>query len=508
MLVGTTLAESDESKFWLGKAESACDEIKRGDPADQAFTRLLQIYAEWGQLEKAGELTKRIRNSSRRLWAHILVARHYAEAGNLELCKLQLELAKPLAVKPRARDELIHAYFEYAKSPSLASSFIKSQYDDSESNKKLCEVLARHGYLDKAFDIAEYEINTERQLNLKLMATIEAAKSARIEDAEQAVRHLAMRGATEYDQQRVWSELSKALYRKDDLESARHYAKRLTDAKIKRSNRYLKRIEDGVPLNALYIRMHSPERSVNSEIPLRTDDPEVANRILEEVIAEAERNPVETTEGQFGPWNQKFQLARIRVQYGLVAALYRKAGDQEQATIKMQIAEEAIKILIEEAQGFGAMFALNELQVPLIYFEDTEGLRRLAESLSVPLLFWAADAVVPDMLMSGDVEAAKKLAKTTLSREPGFDRSTGDQSEMVSCFIEAEKLEAAHEILKSSKPGNFTAAACENAGRAMFQMDRGQQLRTSQWRDDIGAFQRVYLCVGAALMAKETDSER
>ena len=168
----------------------------------------------------------------------------------------------------------------------------------------------------------------------------------------------------------------------------------------------------------------------------------------------------------------------------------------------MQLAKKAFQILTEEEKGLGAIFALNELQLPLIYFKDVGDLRRLFDEPELPLLFWAADIVVPELLRSGDFEAAKKLAKTTLSRERGFDRSTGERSEIASCFIETGKLDAAHEILNGSKPHDFTAAACENAGRAMVKKDRGL-LMQPKWRSGIGAFQRAYLCIGAAIMAKE-----
>ena len=77
---------------------------------------------------------------------------------------------------------------------------------------------------------------------------------------------------------------------------------------------------------------------------------------------------------------------------------------------------------------------------------------------------------------------------------------------MISCFIEAEETHAAHELVKSSKPFELTAAACENAGRVMIQTDRRQLLQTSKWRNDIGAFQRAYLSIGAAIMAKENSN--
>ena len=224
----------------------------------------------------------------------------------------------------------------------------------------------------------------------------------------------------------------------------------------------------------------------------------MAKRLLESVIADAKENPVEATEGQFGPWNQKGHLARIRVQHALVAALYRKAGNQEQATRQMKLAEEAFQTLAE-VHAWAAQFAFMELQPTLVSLKDTKGLQRLAVVAQRPLASSAIDVIVSETLSSGDIERAKKLAKTALSGQAAKGRWGNGRSEMVSCFINAGRVETAYEIVQSSKPGAFTAAACENAGRAMIQMDRGQLLRTAKWRKEIGAFQRAHLCIGAAL---------
>jgi hypothetical protein len=56
--------------------------------------------------------------------------------------------------------------------------------------------------------------------------------------------------------------------------------------------------------------------------------------------------------------------------------------------------------------------------------------------------------------------------------------------------------------VKSSKFNSFTAAACENAGRAMVNKDYGL-LAKPKWRNGIGAFQSAHLCIVAALMAED-----
>lgn len=497
---------------WLHQAEQACERIEDREAADLAFARLQAVYLQWGEVENAERIARRVKEPLRRVRAHIANARYYAEVGKLEQCKINLDLAKPLAVKSRlSGNTLVEAYLKLAKSPALAISFMTSGPNDPQDRKKLCQALARHGYLDQALRIAGNEVDDQKQNALRLSIALAAAKAGRIEDTEQATKDL----KTSYSaRQNLWGELAAALYKKHDVESARRYAFRV-DADRKSHDEYLRRIDDNVPPDTFSINTHAPANgSTAFRIPLPSNDPEAANRILKEVISLTERNPIESTQGQFGLWNQKFQLARIRVQYSLVAALYRKAGNQEQATMKMKLAKEAFQILAKEERGFGAMFAINELQGPLIQLQDAEGLRRLTEDADVPLLSLAADLVVPNMLLSGDIEAARKLAETTLSGKrifplgtdwPGTSYhgpSTGRPSKIVSCFIDAGELDAAFESVKSSKPDSFTAAACENAGRAMVKKDYGL-LAKPKWRNSLGAFQRAHLCIGAARMAKE-----
>ena len=404
---------------WLQEAEEACEKIEGAVAADLAFARLQAVYIEWGEIEKAEKIALRIEEPFRRVRAHIANARHHAASGNLEQCKINLNLAKPLAVRSRVSgNALVEAYLHLAKSPALAISFHGVDHDDAYARKRLCQALARHGHLDEALKIADSEVDDKKQNGLRLTIALAAAKAGRIEDTEQATKDLK---ASYSARQTIWAELAAALYKKRDLESARRYASRVATGDMKRNDEYLRRIVDNLPPDTLSINTHaSANGSMSVSIPLPSNDPDAANRILEEIIALTEKNPIKSTQGQFGPWNQEFQLARLRVQYSLVAALYRKAGNQEQATMKMKLAKEAFQFLAKEERGFGAMFAVNELQGPLISLQDAKGLRHLAEDANVPLVPWAADLVVPDMLLSGEIEAAKKLPKTLYRANGSF----------------------------------------------------------------------------------------
>ena len=500
---------ANDPQTWLRDAELACDGIKDLDDSDQSFVRLHSIYIQRDEIEKAEKLSSRIKDSGRRVAAHVAIARHYAEAGDLERCKTELHRATPFAVETRlSGDQLIDAYLELIKSPALAISFMSDDPDNAEARERLCRALARHGFMDEALDIAESQVDVDEQNSLKLTAALAAARAARSADTEKAIKDL---GARRPALQKVWTALASALYEKGDVQSARMYAGLVDNGQIKRKVEDLRRTKDNRPPNTLKLQAYrdSPKNRGPLTIPLRSDDPDVANRLLEQIIAQAEKNPVKATNGQFGPWNQEFQLARIRVQYVLVAELYRKAGDQEQATAKMKIAEEAILFLLQKEQGFGAYLAISELQGPLIYFKNVKELRRLAESSKIPLYCWAADAVVCDMVSSGEFEAAKELATTTLTRDYSFfDFTTGDRSEIVACFVESGKMDLAKEILKSSKPSRFAMNACENAGAAIAKKDP-DLLMQPEWKNDLGAFQRAHLLIGGALTLQEmNDAEQ
>ncbi len=505
----TTLASAKENEveFWLRQAESACNEIENGDAADHAFVRLHAVYLQRGETAKAEQITTRIKNREQRARAHIAIAKHYAEAGNAKRCKLELNQANPLAIKSRLRDELVEAYLQLAESPPLAISFITEQHDDPKARETLCEALARHGHLDEALKVAENEQDYETRFTLEAKTALAAAKAARIDDAEQAVRQV-MASNEKYTGEGVWCELAKALYKQGEMESARNYAVRVTDKYTIRTNRDLRRIMSGVPPDTPYVsKSQSKESGARNSVALQTDDPDEAKRMVETAIVNAEKQPIEATTGQFGPWNQTAQLAKLRLGYAYVAALYRQAGNQDEATKATEIANQAIQTIVKES-GFVAMLLLGDLYRMQIAMDDIDGLKHSTAATDARAWLGWTDPIVSKVLSSGDVGGAKKIARQALSAKTGLDNLfVSDQSKVISCFIEVGETQAAHDLVKTSEPVDITAAACEDAGRAMIKTDRGQLLRTSKWRNDIGAFQRAHLSIGAALMSEENKAD-
>ena len=501
-------AVEGEAEFWIRQAESACNEIEDWNSADRAFFRLHAVYVQWGEIAKADKITARIRDNELRVKAHIANARHYAETGELDRCKLELNLARPLKVNSLVRDDLVDAYLRFADSPKLAISYITEHHDTPKAYEDLCEALGRHGHFDEAWKIAEQEQDAYQQTTLKLSAAFAAAKAARIVDTERAIEQLAGNDRAERSEQSIWCELAKALYRKGDMESARKYATRVTNKYTIRTNRDLRRIANDVPPDAPYVNKSASKTSTSS-FPQLTDDenPEKADRVIEAMIARAEKNPVKASTGQFGPWNQAAQLAKIRLQYAQVSALYRKAGNQDEATKKLKLAEEAIQTLVQE-NSFAGMLLLYGIYNMQIEMDDTEGLKRCTAVVNPSLWLKMADPIVTKVLSSGDIDGAKEIAWRALGAKPAIVNSDFTQrSSIIARFIEAGETQAAHELVRTSEPVDITAAACEIAGRAMINSDRGQILRTSKWRNDIGAYQRAHLSIGAAIAAKQQNSQ-
>lgn len=137
--------------------------------------------------------------------------------------------------------------------------------------------------------------------------------------------------------------------------------------------------------------------------------------------------------------------------------------------------------------------------------DDIEGLRCSTAATHPRIWLPFSDSIVAKVLSSGDVESAKKIAWRALGAQAAS--CINKRSDIISKFIEAGEMQVAHELIKTSEQVEITALACESAGRVMIKMDHERLLRTSKWRNDIGAFQRAHLSIGAALMSKELMSK-
>lgn len=60
------------------------------------------------------------------------------------------------------------AYLELTKSPELIISFMSDDPDNAEARESLCRALVRHGFIDKALEIAESQVDVDEQNSLKL----------------------------------------------------------------------------------------------------------------------------------------------------------------------------------------------------------------------------------------------------------------------------------------------------------------------------------------------------
>ena len=496
-------AEGGKADFWLRYAESACYEVENKEAADRAFTRLLTVYVQWDNAAKAEKITLQIENCDCRARAYILIAKHYSEAGSLDDCKRVLNQATPLAV--HSRDELVDAFLQFADAPKLAIAFIKEYHKSAEAHRELCTALAREGFVDEALEFAENEEDPKKQLSLKKRTAYAASKAGRIEATERIVQLLLADDSYKGDPQFIWADLAVAIYNKGDLETARKYAVRVTDKYTLRTTPDLRRIIDGVPRET----PDAPRRRSQKDLtPLdktvQATAPDEAERVVEAEIAIAEKDPIESTRGQFGPYDQRLRLANIRLGYFYVASLYRKAGKEDEANKAMKIAEESIRALGEDGNLLGS------LMLPAVFFmqmrvDDIEGLRCSTAATHHRIWRPFSDSIVAKVLSSGDVESAKKIARRALGAQAAS--CINKRSDIISKFIEAGEMQVAHELIKTSEQVEITAPACESAGKTMIKTDHERLLRTSKWRNDIGAFQRAHLSIGAALMSKELMSK-
>ncbi|MEM8735337.1 MAG: hypothetical protein AAGG44_13985, partial [Planctomycetota bacterium] len=440
------------------------------------------------------------RDSEKRIQACLALAEHFSRTNANDECSEILARARA-AVSNRANRILVmDAYLQLLDDVGEAMACVRDDLDDVRTVNRALEILVRHGKVDAAIELANGSSDAQERLNRLAKVAHACADSADAPATEQVIDLLVAAGIQERRIQSILCSLAESLAKDNQLELAKKIADRVTDEYLIRSRRTLRRIQSGVPIRQPLQRQPSQEEQMTMFSWLTgSADADDADRQLQTAIAEAEANPVEDSNGQFGPWNQRAALARIQLQYFQVAALYRSEGMLDEARDRMLIAEEAIRILSKE-NAFSALISIQSLVATQIRSNDLQGIKRVT-SIAAPYL-WSqmANQIVDELLDAGDIPGATKIAWRVVSSKKNtmFGKPISRCDKIVSCFIQANSSEIAYELLQSNKNGDHIAAALENAGRAMVEASKTEELLTTKWTDALSAEQRFYLAIGAA----------
>ena len=78
-----------EHEFWIRHAEQTCSEIEDVGVLDKTLTEIQRIHFQSQSLDQASRLTNKITTPNLRVDAHILMAKHIAESGNVKACEVR-----------------------------------------------------------------------------------------------------------------------------------------------------------------------------------------------------------------------------------------------------------------------------------------------------------------------------------------------------------------------------------------------------------------------------------
>ncbi|MFN3192829.1 MAG: hypothetical protein ACE361_20130 [Aureliella sp.] len=488
------------SEFWLKRATEAAGEIPDLSARDSSLERLVEVRLEFGDVARAKKAALEIGEDDVRLRVHLTIAQYFGDRGRLELCEEELKLARRIAHSARQRLLVMDAYLRLLRAPDEALKCIAEDIENVSTKEQLVEALIQYGFVERAVAICLESRERETQ---ELLLVKCANKTARMSDAkstEMLLNHLAPYKIRDSRVQEIYCELAEALAKNGRLGLAEEYATKVTENYIIRTHRTLRRIKEGTPIDAPFQFRQSPKDQMSAfEWVTSFEDAEEADRQLKAAIGAAEANPIEDSKGQFGPWNQSGELARIRMQYFQVAALYRKQGNYDEARERMEIAEDAIQVVSKE-NAFAAMMASLSLVSSQIRANDIEGLKRFT-SVAEPYL-WSnlANEVVEKVIDSGDIAGATKIAWRVVSSDRRSLLGNGDGrcDKIVSCLIDAGATKVAYEVLQANAEDKQIATALESAGHAMVRTGAAAELLEAKWTTDLSPEQRLYLAIGAA----------
>lgn len=480
---------------WLQRAEAGCQQIKDQASADRARFDINVELIKAGQLDRSIKIIDEIEDTELRGLAHIALAKEYASRSQSQLSGEQLAKARQQPVSYRLRNELVEAYLTTAKEPQSAIDYILQKQNNKRNREYVCQALARTGFIDEALELATQEKESADQQLLATRAAFAAASAGLVQDTEAAVAHPVFAKESNRSLQRIWCDLAKALYRDKNMDLAKEYAARVTDRYVIRTNRDLRRIKDDIPPGTPYLMKSAQSQEATV---LKSSDPEVASRALAALVANVEANPIKPSSGQFGDWNQDGQLARVRLQHAIVAALYRKAGNSAEADRHLKLAQAAVK-KVEEVNAFAGLMAISDVQRQLLSMDALATLKEVAQAANPQLFLWVAQLSVDKLLESGDVRGAQELAGRVLASEYAFGGSLfEDQNQLIAAFVKANELPVALQLVKQANTTKESARALHDAGKAMIEAGHRQALLSAPWQGELSAFRRTYLNLGAA----------
>jgi tetratricopeptide (TPR) repeat protein len=497
-------ADAANLGFWLSAAESAAGDVADAVAADRAFVDIQGTHIQLGAIDNATVLSEQIASPERRFDAYLTVAAAYAKSNDQDKCLSELRRAEPLVQSSASQANLVEKYLELTGSVERALSFVQEQREQAQAIdlSRLVRVLAIHRFVDEALELAKTEINPPARTLLQLQIAHALAAAAKSEETERVVAVIDWKtkgGDTDYIRQDIWLALACALHESGQFDDARKIAARITHkTMLRREQELLQRIASG----------QTPERDVvaapTREQTLQTMPDRVVNKAeadradakLEARIQHAKAMPIESSNGQFGPWDQAAELARLHIEYADVARLYSACGEQDLAIKKLRHAEIAAHDLIRR-NSFVAMLSSLKVLKTQMEIEELEGLKRFVAT--TPPDYWQlmADRLSEKLLAKGDIVGAKNLAERTIVAEPLHSGNSEDNwsAFQITNFIKLGEEKVALELLKIEKMNRDGEASCRHAGNFLVESGRSELLKS--WLPQISPTARVHVCLGA-----------
>ncbi|MEM7476579.1 MAG: hypothetical protein AAF483_16450 [Planctomycetota bacterium] len=504
--------------FWMRTAATAAIQIEETKYRSKCLFEIAMLYAEAGDAETAAELRDQITQADFRLAATIVVARARKEADDQEGCLQELDSVRHLATDYATYVELLRAYIRVAERIDLAKQLVFAlEKPHLELLFVLCEEMALAGELKLACaTIDEATLGDQDRKSLRSRVGFAVAKAGRVEDTEFVVANLIDK-SDDYDRDSLWLKLAEALHDACKSVQAQKYVRRVKHEYIVRTNRRLMaRIEAGKTEEQTPI----PSEQATATEKLRTEmilqqfgkselTKEQAlvaagqkDSEIEENLRLARAKPKEPSNGQFGPWNQEGELAKIRTQAFEVSALYRFAGEQEKADAELAEAVKAFHGVVTE-NAFIAKLTLHEHLNEQVRYGDLKGLQAIAEEFEPEIWDKSADWIVLLFSQQGEVDIAEKLAIRVLRSPTMFGTSSKySANQLISGFVEEKYLTQAYNILRSGKPEIAGPACWEEAGRLMVEKGLGLLLQTRKWSRSLPPMHRFYIAFGAAKQSR------
>lgn len=478
--------------YWRQQAISSTSKVQEVRNRDQLWHDFCAARCQSGDPENASENAAKISDPQLRLFSHIAIAKHYYGTKREADCLAELKKAEAVALKDKFRFQLVDAYLDTLGDVKNATAYATAagKTNPTYVAQTTVDALAKRGYFAEADHFVNWlQLRGLRKPTLYSRIARAAVKRSDVSGAKVVINKLSER---EHDSIRL--QLVQTLMdQKRSVEGQQMAAAIKSESYRTRARTVIEDSKSPPPNKApagtdwLRAAVRSGGRGQRRDHLfgegigklLAAGEFGKVESAIGVWLQNAEANPIEETEGQFGRYNQTMRMANIQAHYARLGLARANAGETEAA--KKDLAKARAVLPDLAGNWFMSYTLVPELLLAYLQVGEVETMKKTIGNLPEDSWVLTAHIIVERLFRVEDRESALEIAR----------KASGNRK-VCEVLIQHGEIDEVRKLMDEGTQG----PALQGIGNKMMSTGRAETLRN--WVAATESPQdRAYLSVGA-----------